>query len=328
MRTVLRVALILLLILSVAALIMGTMLFQQREVLKGRLQMTENTLRDVAATIEAEEADDLAQLDLPVIRLDRDQLRTFYQVDVMGDYVLDEEGNRIASGTGTMHELLGELRGRAAIQYNRLNDTRSALAQTRVELVDTRREMDETQEKLAQTERELEQTREQLAAARVTIETQRTEIAGLNRDKERLEGDLTEQQRQLSEMRDDIAGLREENQQYLRIMADLQDQIVKGKRLPEEGDEPGLPGGVRTIPPGLKGQVLLVNDAWNFVIIDLGEEDRDIQPTHVLFVQRDDQLVGKVRISEVKGDDRRLAVADIMGDWLQMPIREGDNVFF
>ncbi len=329
MGVLLRIMLVLLLLLSVAALIVGLDLFQQREVLKGRLQMAENTLIDVARTIEDEDADDLAQRELALLRLDRDRLRRFHQVDALGKPVRDAEGRKIPSGPGTMHELLGILRGRAAVQYARLNDTRDELTQTRLDLAATRQQLTETQGKLAQTERQLEQAQADLTAARNTIREQNERIAELTGDKERMQAEIEEQREQINEFQDEIATLRMEREQDAHRIAKLMEDL---RRLMERESGPEGPEviGRGDVTQGQKGRVLLVNSDWNFVILDLNLEpdDRSIRPGLVLFVQREVELVGKVRISEIKGDDRRLAIADIMGDWLQMPMREGDHVFF
>ncbi len=318
MNNVLRISIILLLILSISALVMGWMLFNQRQELKGRLQATEDTLVAVAGSIERETPEELTDRDLPKMEIDRDQLKTYYGVD--------DEGNIIVGGPGTMDEVLRQLRGRAASQYAYYNDTRAALQQRNEELAATRRELEDTQQQLAQTIEKLEETEAAKNEALNKVAEREAQIAELERNVERLEGNLSEQRERIAELNDEVADWQQRYEAEAARVEDLLAQIAERPTVDDdEFDRVAEPGDVMR---GHKGQVLLVNRDWNFVILTMARDDHSVRRDLTLFVQRDDKLVGKVRVSDVKGADRRLAVADIMNDWLQMPIEEGDYVFF
>jgi hypothetical protein len=50
-------------------------------------------------------------------------------------------------------------------------------------------------------------------------------------------------------------------------------------------------------------------------------------PLSDLTVQRNDKLVGKIRVSEVLAE-QRFAFGEILMDWQQMPVAKGDYVFY
>ncbi|MCX7591916.1 MAG: hypothetical protein N2255_09855, partial [Kiritimatiellae bacterium] len=96
------------------------------------------------------------------------------------------------------------------------------------------------------------------------------------------------------------------------------------------------------IEPGNKGQVVAVEQAWSFAILELSDAflkeilGADLSgpvPQLELLVKRPglpgspDQFVTKVRLVQIKRPER-LAIADILTDWTQVPLKEGDLVFF
>ena len=76
------------------------------------------------------------------------------------------------------------------------------------------------------------------------------------------------------------------------------------------------------MPADLSGNVLSVNAEWTFVVLDIGA-DTGLKANAVMLVHRGNQLVGKIRVSEVRDS---LAVAEILSDWVQVPMERGDSV--
>lgn len=320
MNNLLRVLLILLLVLSIAALVMGWMLFDQRQELKGRLQATENSLVEIARTIERDSPEELTDRDLPKMQIDRDQLQTYYGVD--------EQGNVVVGGPGTMDEVLRQLRGRAASQYAYYNDTRAALAQRNEELEAKTAELADARQQLEQAVEARETAVAERAEALNTVAERDEQIARLNRNVEQLQGDIVEQRERIAELTDDLADWRQRYEAEAARVEELSRRIAERPVVADPDDEVERVAEPTDIMRGYKGQVMLVNHNWNFVILNMDRDDHSVRRDLTLFVQRDDKLVGKVRVTDLKGADRRLAVADIMDDWLQMPIQEGDYVFF
>lgn len=76
--------------------------------------------------------------------------------------------------------------------------------------------------------------------------------------------------------------------------------------------------------PGLKGNVVVVDPKWDFVVLDVGEKQGALN-NGIMMVHRDSKLVGKVRITSVLPDR---SIANILPGWKMDDIREGDKVMF
>jgi hypothetical protein len=57
------------------------------------------------------------------------------------------------------------------------------------------------------------------------------------------------------------------------------------------------------------------------------DQNVELAPSVELLIQRGDRLIGKVKVSAVK-PELNLAVAEILSDWRQSDIQEGDSVIY
>jgi hypothetical protein len=78
------------------------------------------------------------------------------------------------------------------------------------------------------------------------------------------------------------------------------------------------------LPPGTKGKVVAVDPKYNFVIIDVGGNQGAIENAKML-VNRNGKLIGKVKITSVEPNR---SIANILPEWKQDDIMEGDEVIF
>jgi hypothetical protein len=76
------------------------------------------------------------------------------------------------------------------------------------------------------------------------------------------------------------------------------------------------------LPVGLKGKVLAVDPKYDFIVLDIGA-DQGVRERGEMLVSRSGKLVAKVRIVGVQANR---SVADVMPDWRQADIMEGDAV--
>jgi hypothetical protein len=175
MGKVLRVLVVFILVLSIVALTLGSMLFAKRELLKGRTDKLEQGILRVARTLEATspavpqspavfpERDvssvtaevletptlgqfwvnyrqELEQLDNPLLDMNakRRELMSYYKIDPVTSKPEPDPvtGARIMDGPGTMQGVINEIIERAGEQYNLLTATRQQLKITRTELVE------------------------------------------------------------------------------------------------------------------------------------------------------------------------------------------------
>jgi len=77
---------------------------------------------------------------------------------------------------------------------------------------------------------------------------------------------------------------------------------------------------------GLSGRILAVNQAWNFVVLNIGDKNGIVSNAEML-VKRGNQLVGKVRVTSVEPST---AIADIVSSSVPrgFAIQPGDNVIY
>ncbi len=306
MAIFLRILTILYLLLSIAAFALGSMLFTKRELLKGRTQMLENTLIEVAGFIEEEdapevqndfEARDLSDVTAQPLAQDeiefsdffksyslqledqerslvelgskRQELMTYYKRDFSGNVEKDPTGYPITSGTGTMHDLLEKLKERVQKQHTRLNLTREQLKIVREELVDTIGELNERKTTL----------RERLAEI-VDLNSTIAELTARNNE---LEGKISGLEREIRQLVDDVA-IRDD--QIRKLDEDLKVKEADIAALKQEiqelttiGEEEAGAGAIRAgridprvIQTGSKGTVVNVNEQWGYVVFAISQE--------------------------------------------------------
>lgn len=278
MAKALKVFIVLLLLLSAAALTLGIMLFGKREILKARTQKNELALERIAKNLRFE-------------AFNKDEL-------VVQDEI----------GLANMDAPLNRLAAAADNQYNELQLTKEDLARTQAELANTKAELAKTQDQLAQALNQIQQLNQEIARKNAEIAEKQTQIATLEQEK-------ADQQVRIDELNNNIATLEDEKQ-------DLKDKIVTLEQTVGDLESMlGLNAG-RPLPRGISGKVVLVNNDWNFVVLNLGSDD-GLVPNSEMLIHRGDKLVGKIQISGVA---RKLAIADINPEWTSAQVQEGDAV--
>ncbi|HMP76541.1 MAG TPA: hypothetical protein PKE12_09615 [Kiritimatiellia bacterium] len=289
MAKALKIFIVLLLLLSITALALAVSLFSKRETLKGRTQKLESSVAELATLMSRGEEPFIRDLGIAV---DRNRLMIYDNPENPADR-MDSE--------------LAKIRTLALERYRELGVTYADLKKTTDELTDTRAQ-------LAQTRQELSAAREEIVQLNTTISQRNAEIARQRTQIETLDREKAEQQVQIDELNNQIASLEDDIVELRAEITGLNSQI---------GDlEARLGEGLKSLPRGLHGRVVVVNKEWNFVVLDIGSKAGLVANAEML-VHRGDKLVGKVYVSGVTRD---LAIADIRGDWQHLPIEEGDSV--
>jgi hypothetical protein len=318
MDKLLKVLVVVVLVLSGVAVAVEVMLFLQREELKGRnIKLMDGAIR-IGSYIEAppETAVDLATRDLARLQLGREEFKNFFLVGADGKVVV-ENGVKKTEGPGTLDAKLKEVAAKAEIQYTRLNDTRLGLEQTRGTLNATSNTLVSTEKDLSQTKDTLKKTETDLTASKEDADRKAGQITELSQQKTALESDVEAKKGEIIKLTDKLSDKDSQLEATKRFVEKLQKDLASIMHGFTESNAP---------PPGLQGQILIVNTNWNFVVMDIMPEGRMIPMTD-LTIQRADKLVGKVRISEVMME-RRFAFGEILVDWQQVPIAKGDYVFY
>jgi archaellum component FlaC len=374
MGKLLKVLVVFLLILSIGALVLGILLFNKRELLKGRTQKLERTVIALGTTIEAEaaeaaaavypardlsdctaqqldtpersdfwdryksqlEAQDLQKLDLNQKKI---QLMQYYQLDpVTLKPALDPaNGQKMISGAGTMQEVLDDMLAKAAAQLARLNETRQQLTDIREELVRVINELNERKGTLRARLKEVVDLKDQIGRLETRVRQLEGEVEGLKQEKRALEAQVADMQGQIERLNQEKTDLEELNRQLKKEIADLRKAVDGFKNPGAQGD--GVPVQMAKMDRGDKGAVVTVNPTWNFVILTLNDtclnevitENGIVLPAE-LFVKRPakdgqpEKFITKIRLIQANRA-QKIGVADILTDWQQSPVQDGDIVF-
>jgi hypothetical protein len=158
---------------------------------------------------------------------------------------------------------------------------------------------DDLQDKLTKTSQERDDAQTQLAAYKNTGLTSE-QVNALNKDLKQTEAAL------------DVAN--DEKLVLTHTIARLNNQIQ---------ELIGTNGAyVVRLPPGLKGTVMAVDPKWDFVVLNVGE-DQGVLPDGEMLVSRDGKLVAKVIVRSVQKDR---SIANLVPGWQLGEIIEGDEV--
>ena len=192
--------------------------------------------------------------------------------------------------------------------------------------------MDKTKTELAQTKATLEAT----TAAKDKAES---DLAAVNKRADKLTEDLNKTRQERDAAQADLAAYKATGvtpQQILGMNKEfktLQDNLTvantenkilaqKIKKLENELAIYRDPNFFVTLPANLKGKVLVTDPKWNFVVLNVGE-DQGVLERGELLVNRDGKLVAKVVVRTVQKDR---SIANLLPGWELGEVMEGDQV--
>lgn len=217
---------------------------------------------------------------------------------------------------------------------------KTTLAETQTQL-DASRTSEEAAKKAAAESKALaEKTATELAETQSNLETATTNWRQQEARANKLEGELNDTRTDLTKTTRDLAAfqalgipveairsrlaelekariandaLEEEKKVMVRQIGTLKEELFKFV-----GDTTPPPA----LPAGLKGKVVAVDPKWDFVVLDIGEQD-GLVPRGEMLVNRSGKLVAKIRVTNV---ETNRAIANILPEWKQSDVMEGDIV--
>ncbi len=217
------------------------------------------------------------------------------------------------------------------LQTNLANETAARLAaeterdSTKRELAKTSAELKTTKETLATTTDERDRAMADLAAT-----TKRAESLTADLNKTRSERDAAQAElaaynatglkpEQIIAFRNEVKGL-QDTVAATRTENDLLGQKIK--KLQNELAVYKTPEYVVPLPADLKGKVLVADPKWNFVVVNVGE-DQGVLEHGELLINRNGKLVAKVRVRTVQ---KNQSIANVLPGWQLGDVLEGDQV--
>lgn len=199
---------------------------------------------------------------------------------------------------------------------------------------------------LAKTRKDLDTTSKELATTKQTLETTTgerdkalTDLAAQTKRADRLTDDLNKTRRERDDAQAELAAYKATDLKPEQIVAinkqfkGLQDTIkglqgentVLGRKIKKLENELAVfktEEYIVPLPPGLKGAVVVTDPKWNFVVLNVGEEQGVLEQGELL-VNRNGKLVAKVKIRSVQKDR---SIANVMPGWQLGDVLEGDQV--
>jgi hypothetical protein len=209
--------------------------------------------------------------------------------------------------------------------HGKFDKTDAELRTTKKDLDKTTAELKTTQESLATATAEKDkavatatslskraaQLQEELTTAKTTLGEAQAELEAYH------QSGLTPAQvlalnRTLKLAQDSLTGSQEEN----RILGRKNDSLRRELARYTGGLEP------IQLPATLKGQVVVSDPKWDFVVLNIGE-NQQVVPDAELLVNRNGRLVAKVKVTSVQKDR---CVANVVPGWKLGELLEGDLV--
>jgi len=200
----------------------------------------------------------------------------------------------------------------AATAESQIGQLKTALEEKQTEITGLSSEKDNLASELGEAKSELGKSREELTAAQEKIAAAETEIGQLKADADAKDIRIAELEQQTPVVDIPEAPANEELQARLSelemLNQTLQDQNtglsaqIAELRRKEDTRQRGI------MRPGVSGTILAVNQAWNFVVLSLGDR-QGVVPNAEMLVQRDGQFLGRVRVTSVEPST---SIADIL----------------
>jgi hypothetical protein len=217
---------------------------------------------------------------------------------------IHEKPNTPARGNDAVEE-----QGKVAEAENRAAKAEAELAQIQKEKADLQAKLDDNQKEIASLQMRMPDAEKNPSASA-------TDSSATSPPAADLQSQLDDLRRQLDSAEKEKAFLSEK----LQDTQDRADQPKEGKKRREA---------IRETSPrrtGLRGTILAVNQAYNFVVLNLGTR-HGVESNAEMLVLRDGALVGKIRISSV---EPATAIGDIITNSLARgaQLQPGDSVVY
>ncbi|NQU11437.1 hypothetical protein HQ590_11640 [bacterium] len=225
---------------------------------------------------------------------------------------------------------LGTARDALRTERDQLN---ANLESTKSTLTQTTADLDETKTALQQSKNETLQVQAELDGAKVTVGQKEQQVTELEDKLGGLEDQMREANAKLQATEESMTKLQEVTESL--EFKDLEELVTKLDAMKDENRMLGEKAAAldadnkrlireledATITPAdLRGRVALAQSMWNFVVLDIGQQDHVRKDTPFL-VYRDSQLIAKARVTVV---NQTSSVAEIMPEMSPGIPRAGD----
>ena len=210
--------------------------------------------------------------------------------------------------------------------HTNLTQTQATLATTKKDLATTQKNLADTQQQLADAQTARKKAEDVAAAQTKRADDLSDKLTKATQDRDAAQADLAAYKATgkspeeigklvllIKQDQDTINAINDEKKVLTRTIARLQNQL---------NELLGNENYVVKLRADLKGKVVVVDPKWDFVVLNIGDEQGVLQDGELL-VSRDGKLVAKVVVRAVEKDR---CIAIIMPGWKLGEVYEGDQV--
>ncbi|HJT81153.1 MAG TPA: hypothetical protein VJ719_08145 [Chthoniobacterales bacterium] len=214
-----------------------------------------------------------------------------------------------------------DLERRRSAEQKEIKEREVAAAAATAKLAEHETRVAKAEADLVQLQTERADLQNKLQAAQAEVSTMQTQIqeAGAKSPENPGAPTMTELQAQLDEARKQLESAERENtflSEKIRVAEDQTAQLQEQRKR----------SGPSSSRAGVRGTVLAVNQAYNFVVLNLGGRN-GVEPNAEMLVLREGTLIGKIRVSSVEPST---AIGDIVTSSLArgVQVQPGDIVIY
>ena len=215
-------------------------------------------------------------------------------------------------------------------------------------------ERNDWHQKFTTTDADLRKTRTELANTKKELDSTKTELASTQEQRDRAVDEAEKQVKRATQLNDELIKTKKEREDAQAELAawkalgipvnQVKDVIALAKQLQIEQEESLLvikklqqdkarltneiarlvgPGELKVpLPAKLRGSVVVADPKWDFVVLDVGEDEGVLEYGELL-VNRNGRLVAKVIVRAVQ---KGRSIANVMPGWKLGDVLEGDQV--
>ena len=220
------------------------------------------------------------------------------------------------SNAGTAGLFAAKQQGKTDEGENRAAKAEAALEQAEKEKADLQSKLDTSQQEIAALRQRAVEASDS-APGNAAAPAENTQNADL--------------QSQVDDLRRQLDSAEKEKALLAEKLEDAAQRTAQAKESPKESRKkretaPTQRESVNSHRAGVHGTVLAYNQAYNFVVLNLGARN-GVEPNSEMLVLRDGTLIGKIRISSV---EPATAIGDIITNSLArgVQVQPGDNVIY
>ena len=235
-----------------------------------------------------------------------------------------------ALGAGTLNVLqvrdhINSLISERDDYHTQLTQTQSTLDTTKKDLAKTKSDLADTQQQLADAQTARKKAEDVAAAQQKRADDLSDKLAKATQDRDAAQADLAAYKATGKSPQEilQLVAMIKQDEDAISAMNDEKKVLTRTiERQKNQLNELIGTNYVVTLPADLKGKVVVVDPKWDFVVLNIGD-DQGVLPDGELLVSRHGKLVAKVVVGTVEKDR---CIANIIPGWKLGEVFEGDQV--